>query len=125
MTTVSSDGAPAAGDGGSAKLETSRLAVAALLSAVVGPLTCGLGGIVGFCLAIVAIVQIGRSRGRLKGIAAAICAILLSVALSNPITLRYIDKVVVDLTCPVMPVPDAGPVETGAARGLQCPIRPG
>ncbi len=109
MTAVSSDSAPAAGDGGSPNRETSHLAVAALLSAVVGPLTCGLGGMVGFCLAIVAIVQIGRSRGRLKGVAVAVCAILLSAALSNPITLQYIDKVVVDLTCPVMPLPDAGP----------------
>jgi hypothetical protein len=57
---------------------TSPLALASLLVGIAGLFTCGLGGLVGLILGIVARVRIARSEGRLTGAGTALAGIIVS-----------------------------------------------
>ncbi|MHC4248421.1 MAG: DUF4190 domain-containing protein [Planctomycetota bacterium] len=63
---------------GSAPAKTSGLAIASLVLGILGLLTCGLTAIVGLVLGIVALVKIGKSRGRLGGQGLAIAGTCIS-----------------------------------------------
>ena len=58
--------------------KTSGPAVASLICSIVGLCTCGLGGLVGLVLSIVALVKIRRSQGQLRGRGCAIAGLAVS-----------------------------------------------
>ena len=58
--------------------KTSGLAVASLICGIAGLCTCGVGGLVGLVLGIVALVKIGQSQGQMGGQGLAIAGILVS-----------------------------------------------
>jgi len=61
--------------------KTSGLAIAALVLAILSPLTCFLSAIPSIILGIISLVKISQSKGRLKGAGMAITGIALPVAL--------------------------------------------
>lgn len=67
--------------------KTSALAIASLVLGVLGLLTCGLTALVGLVLGVIALIQIGKSQGRLSGNGLAIGGICVSAlfALALPI----------------------------------------
>jgi len=80
--------------------KTSALAVAALVAGILGFCTLGLGSLVGLVLAIVALVRIGRSNGRLAGkglaiggLAASIVSLLFSVIVGGMLCAAFLARV--------------------------------
>jgi prepilin-type processing-associated H-X9-DG protein len=63
-----------------AAARTSRLAIASVVLAVLGLPTLGATALLGLILGIIALVQIGRSRGTLRGFGAALTGTVLSTA---------------------------------------------
>ena len=58
--------------------KTSRLAIVSLILATLGLFTCGITALVGLVLGIVALVQISKSQGRLKGQGLAIGGVIVA-----------------------------------------------
>jgi len=63
-----------------ARARTSRLAIASVVLAVLGLPTLGATALLGLIFGIIALVQIGRSRGALRGFGAALTGTVLSTA---------------------------------------------
>ena len=74
-----------------AKPKTSKLAIASFILSFLSLFLCFLAGIPSIILGIISIVQIGKSRGKLKGNPFAVAAIVISILLMSAVFLWSLD----------------------------------